>query len=153
VYFFFFAAPQKTEIVTTTSCGEPALNSFTHAETLWSRVSVKVYVWLFFLLLLFWNLVFKWWISCAVTQQWDIYHIGTQMRGGKRKAELTRLTSQVSTCWQLNPYRSMNTAHLIVIKPLFYWNVLKHTIIYHVHRLVLSLRAWNRERRKREGDI
>lgn len=100
--------------------------------------SVKVYVWLFSLLL-FWNLVLKWWISCAVTQQWNIYHTG------KRKAELPRLTSQVSTCWQLNQYRSTSTAQLMVLKPLFYWNVLKFTITYHVYRLVLSLPAWNRE--------
>ncbi len=61
----------------------------------------------------FLNLVFKWWISCAVTLQSDFYHIGMQLRGGlvgkgKRKEELTRLTSQVSTC-QLNQYRRVNT--------------------------------------------
>lgn len=43
----------------------------------------------------FFSSLFKWWISCAVTQQWDFYHIGMQLRGGvegrgKRKEELTK---------------------------------------------------------------
>lgn len=61
--------------------------------------------------LLFW--VFKWWISCAVAQQWHFYHIGMQLRGGadgtgKRKEEL----AQASTCRQLSRYRRANTLWL-----------------------------------------
>lgn len=76
---------------------------FCLSRTTWFAALSLIY---FFFL----NPVFKSRISCAVIRGRDFYHTWRQTRGGrgggqrgKRKEEVTGLTSQVLTCYHVNP--------------------------------------------------
>lgn len=131
----------QREQVTTITWGKQAQNSFSrngYARALWSRVtfqSIKVYVWCV-------AFSFFWYSNGgfpvqSLSSETLPYRDATKRRGagkGKRKEELTTLTSQVSTCWQLNHYsgvctvtaRDSNDAKSLF----FYWNVCIYTVVY-----------------------